>query len=55
MPDDQTAVNSAMAVASQDERLSRSFTWTQARTDAHIWTSTHALAMLRRIILKESG
>jgi nicotinamide-nucleotide amidase len=55
MPDNQADLNSAMAVASQDGRLSRSFTWTQARTDAHIWTSTHVLAMLRRLILKESS
>jgi nicotinamide-nucleotide amidase len=53
-PDDQTAVNSAIAVVSQDRHLSRSFTWTQVRTDADMWTSTHVLAMLRRLILKES-
>jgi nicotinamide-nucleotide amidase len=53
-PDDQTVVNSAMAVASQDRHLSRAFTWTQVRTDADMWTSTHVLAMLRRLILKES-
>jgi len=53
-PDDQTAVDSAIAVASQDRHLSRSSTWTQARTDAEMWTTTHVLAMLRRLILKES-
>jgi nicotinamide-nucleotide amidase len=55
MPDDQASINAAMAVASQDKRLSRSFAWTQARTDAPTWASTHALAMLRRLILLESG
>jgi nicotinamide-nucleotide amidase len=55
MPDDQAAVDAAMAVASRERHLSRSFNWTQARSDAPTWASTQALAMLRRLILLESG
>jgi nicotinamide-nucleotide amidase len=33
----------------------RTFSWLHERVDAHVWATTHALAMLRRALLNERG
>ena len=45
-------IESAIAVASEEGCRTRIFTWALTRTDAPIWVTTHALAMLRHLILR---
>nr|MBN1229673.1 CinA family nicotinamide mononucleotide deamidase-related protein [Anaerolineae bacterium] len=42
----------ALAVVSDNSRTAHTYRWMKYRTDADIWLSTHALAQLRRMILK---
>ena len=45
----------AIAVASRNSQRSRTFGWTNRdRTDSDEWAATHALALLRRLILNSS-
>ncbi len=48
----QKATGTALAAANEEGCWSRYFSWVNERTDAPIWATTHALALLRRVILK---
>lgn len=45
--------STAIAVAAEGDSRVRTFDWLFDRPDAHIWATTHALAMLRRQLLKQ--
>jgi nicotinamide-nucleotide amidase len=45
----------AIAAASEGHLMKRYFTWKAERPDAHVWATTHALATLRRMILRGKG
>ncbi len=50
----ETIVHAAMAIATEKDRRSRRFSWTSARSDAPTWATTHAMALLRRVILAQT-
>jgi competence/damage-inducible protein CinA-like protein len=51
----QKAIGTALAAANEEGCWSRYFSWINERTDAPLWATTHALALLRRVILKAEG
>lgn len=44
----------AIATAGEAGSRVRTFNWLNDRPDAHVWATTHALAMLRRFLLKQA-
>jgi len=44
----------AIATAGEGDTRVRTFHWLNDRPDAHVWATTHALAMLRRFLLKQA-
>jgi nicotinamide-nucleotide amidase len=47
----EAVTSAAIAVASVRASRTRRFEWLDNRPDANVWTSTHALAMLRRMLI----
>jgi hypothetical protein len=48
-------VQTAIAQSGGVRNRVRTFSWLHERVDAHIWATTHALAMLRRALLNEQS
>lgn len=48
-------VQAAIAQSGGARSRVRTFSWLHERLDAHVWATTHALAMLRRALLGERG
>lgn len=53
MRSDQRETGTEIAIAGEHDSRVRTFTWLNDRPDAHIWATTHALAILRRFLLKQ--
>jgi competence/damage-inducible protein CinA-like protein len=49
--EEDEGTGAAIAVASESASRVRTFNWTERRTNAGEWAATHALAMLRRMLL----
>jgi nicotinamide-nucleotide amidase len=52
-PDGSGETQTAIAQSGGARNRVRTFSWLHERVDAHIWATTHALAMLRRALLNE--
>jgi nicotinamide-nucleotide amidase len=51
---EEDQIGTAIAAASEDDLRARYFAWTsEQRPDAPVWATTHVLAMLRRLILRD--
>lgn len=54
-PDTLPETGTGIAVSTTERTVVRTFNWLNDRPDAHVWATTHALALLRRLLLKQAA
>ncbi len=52
---EEAQTGTEIAAASGSDSRARTFTWLDERPDAPVWATTHALAMLRRLLIRQTG